>query len=270
MALCRIWIPLVVACAICGCSEKPKKENKIEQAGSEFTASDVIDRAIEALGGDSAIQKMKKGQVKFEFHVFAPRMIKKFGSPEVIVEASFDLPSKEKRVVTSKDGSKKTTTVTNGDKLHTKSWNGTDKVEAAPRYSYPYSGPYIVAVLANLKMLKQSATRFKLDTSKLEQEGNYVIEILINRKIISRLVVHDKTWHLIKHEKYSASHTESGEQILTAVLYGAYKDYSGVKLPGTWEIRQDGSVQMTGKILEARFVDSIDSNLFQIPKMQTP
>lgn len=249
-----LWATLVMALILAGATWNWAADNVEPKA--------VIDKAIQAHGGEEKLAKLKVRQFKLKAKMSIPGV----GEVQITGEMFQQLPKQTKSVMRLEAGGNKLniTEVINGDEGWI-SQNGQmrplSEKEIAERKERLYRD-----YLETLLPLKGK----DYELSALEEDevaGKAAVGIKVSSKGHEDVKLYfDKASGLLVKVEYRATDQRTGEEVIRAAVFTNYKEFDGLKYPVKAILYEDGKQTMEAEITEVKFPEKLDESVFAKPE----
>jgi hypothetical protein len=229
-----------------------------------LTGGEVLDKAIEALGGEAARERMKSGYLRFRFSSLPiAGMAELLGGGEVIFESYWKPPRFERRIVRSADGTKEYLFVVTPETLWIRPPGGTTESMATP--PTPQKPPGTLAMLSGLIDVRNRDVRLAFDSTSGPER--YVLQLIESGELISQIDIDAKSFRVLRERKrfYELSFADLDRSEPTTVEYGEYDESSGIPVPSSMSVSQGGRFVMEATLEELNLDIDLDPELFTRP-----
>jgi hypothetical protein len=225
----------------------------------------LLNRAIEAHGGEARLERTKKGRLK-------ARMEGRLGDAayKAELEETFDLPGRYKQI---NDGS------SNGMSFHMecavtgkKGWvrQGTAPARDFVVLEPPPVARHWHAILAQLLLLRDKDFQLTSLPDETKDERTFAGIRAVSPQGVADYYF-DKTTGLLARAKSpmpNLSTLQDGQQTMGESLYGDYSDIQGVHYPRKFLINAGKAYSLTITLSSIEFLETIEASVFDKP--QTP
>lgn len=231
------------------------------QADDQAEALKIIDKALQASGGDKAA-KMKAAtwKMKGTFHGL--------GMPLPFTgEYAFQLPDKSKIVIEFDAGGQKASfaTVYNDGKAWRK-FND-DVTELDAEKTAEQKEAMYFNNMVRLLILKDKAKDFTfklLGESQVEKRP--VVGVKVSGKGHRDITLYfDKESGLLAKSDMRVKDDQTGEEANQETFYSDYKDANGFKHPGKIVIKRDGQLYIENESSDYKLAEKLDASVFEKP-----
>jgi len=220
----------------------------------------IIEKAIEAHGGEKKINQRKAGQSK------STGIIHIMDGLKFNEEASFQLPDKIKTVVQIEGKGQKVVFAVGFDGR--KAWrtvNGQNDDRFVDKITELMKEQLYVSRVARLVSLKDK--EFELSPlGELQVEGRPAVGVRISSKDHKDVnLFFDKKTGLIAKFEHRTVDLETGKEVSEEKIVTEYMERSGEKEAKKIMVNRDGQKFIEAEVLEAKYVDKIDDSEFAKP-----
>jgi hypothetical protein len=258
-------------CLIVGCGQRGNDHtDSASPAGvtvtDSKTAHRLLDQAIKAYGGESALEKLKTCKVTYGTRLFA--MAHPTDVERVVTEDWFKYPDKIRRVVKTASG-KEMLFTSDGHEM----WYRGDDGKVI-KFPAPRSGdarPPIVDTIYWLLQSRQNDRNVKLATAETGGQEPDCIVIESHGRPASRIYFEPLTHYVKRSVKYDFPDVTDApgslkHPVTVETNFDDYKKVDGVVLATRSVATQGGNKLFEIKLSAIEFLKTIDDRLFEKPK----
>jgi hypothetical protein len=274
------YVPVLMGfCFVLGCADRTPLDPNLGAPHEESVAAnlcyprEVLDRAIVAIGGDSAREKLKICKMTTRCVMAIPAAVRAMGDDTFLIEDGFCYPDKWRRTMRrGSDGADYMLFVLNGDSLWTKSSD--KKVQAMPSPAPNMRKPAIINMLDNIAELRESKREIVAGPDE-EEAGQTLIPLTTMARGRPRMTTYfdRSTGLMVKEVKYYLPDVNAPPEtwkkkgpVETETTYGDYKSFEGVMLPTHMVMSQGGKIVLDVTVLQVEFPSTLDASLFDKPQ----
>lgn len=226
----------------------------------EPDARAVVDKALQAHGGDGPISKLKArhNKVKGVIHLA--------GGISFTQEVYYQAPGQIKEITQAEVNGKKSTfvTVLNGDK----GWIVVDgqAQEVDEKKLTEMKESAHLAQVSRLAGLGDKAAYQLAPLAAVQVEGRPALGVKVSAKGFRDIHLYfDKENSLLVKAEGKALDAATGQLVNQESLYRNHKEIEGIKTPTSLTVLRDGKKFMEADALEIKFLDKLDENIFAKP-----
>jgi hypothetical protein len=244
-----------------------------EMAAASDNPTEVLDRAIAALGGGSARKKLRTCKITTRWVVAIPAAVRGMGGDTTLIEDCFCYPDKWRRTVhRSSDDKEVMLFVLNGENYWART--GGKKVQAMPLPPMNARKPAILITIDNLAALRESKDQIIIGAEE-EVAGKTLIPLttMVSGHPRSTTYFDRSTSLIAKETKCSLPRVQDPPETWKKrgpaemeTTYGDYRSFEGVMLPTRMVMSQAGKTVLEVSVLEVEFPSKFDAHVFEKPE----
>lgn len=224
------------------------------QAGDSDTARAVLDKAIEAHGGASALNKAQMRSRTGQ------GVVSLGGKTRLTTEETVHLPDRCRVVLTA--GGNRILLVLNGDKGWTRTGGATQEMTKSALKEKKEE--LYVWRLMNLTPLRTDEFQLKLLANAKVNDRDAAVVLISHKNYPDARLFFDKKSRLLV--KIARRATESGLSVAKEYIYSDHKEFDGVKMPTKEVVILNGSVQLSEvQFGNYKVLSRVEDKLFEKP-----
>jgi hypothetical protein len=230
--------------------------------GSELDARRILNRAVEAQGGDIAMLKLDTGRATWTMH----QILRDHGEDDVTIEETFDLPDRIKRVIRGKSAGKPTDVawVIDGDKCWYK--EGGQKTRELPSPPAADSEPGPLRLLRSLRDAPRQDLRVAL-VEEVQAGGQTLqgVELTSGNEPAEHAYFDKATGLIARYRSKRRVPSTAPKASVMETKFSDFAEFGRIKIPTKLVTFQDNKKVLEIRVLKVEFMSEIDDDVFAPP-----